>query len=117
MMKVTKAADPNQKDSIDKFKIKCSTVSGALGCFSEEDFAKKQYAQDEGHCQPLEKVPFPLPVHRRIGGLEMPVHRTAVDQVVHRRIGGLESIDDLEGFTGIVHRRIGGLENRYVRRR
>ena len=61
MMKVTKAADPNQKDSIDKFKIKCSTVSGALGCFSEEDFAKKQYAQDEGHCQPLEKVPFPLP--------------------------------------------------------
>ena len=29
--------------------------------FSEEDFAKKQYAQDKGHCQPLEKVPFPLP--------------------------------------------------------
>ena len=42
-------------------KIKCSTVSLALNCLEENDFKGKPYAQDEGHCQPLNKVPHPLP--------------------------------------------------------
>ena len=44
-----------------KVKLKCSTVSVALGCMTDEDFKTKVYAQDEGNCQPLEKVPHPLP--------------------------------------------------------
>ena len=42
-------------------KLKCSTVSVALGCMAEDDFKSKSYATDEGKCQPLNKVPHPLP--------------------------------------------------------
>ena len=42
-------------------KLKCSTVSVALGCMTESDFKTKSYAADDGQCQPLNKVPFPLP--------------------------------------------------------
>lgn len=43
-------------------KYKCSTVSKQLGCMSTEDFkGRPQYAQMEGHCQPVNRVPFPLP--------------------------------------------------------
>lgn len=46
---------------IEKFKVKCSTVSASLGCYLEDDFAKKPFAAEEGRCQPINKVPFPLP--------------------------------------------------------
>lgn len=42
------------------YKVKCSTTSSALGCMTEEDFKKKPYANEEGHCAPLTKVPFPI---------------------------------------------------------
>lgn len=41
--------------------LKCSTVSGAVGCMTDKDFQTKTYAGDDGRCQPVEKVPFPLP--------------------------------------------------------
>ena len=47
--------------NIEKFTLKCSTVSEALGCYLDTDFVKKPFAGDEGKCQPLNKVPFPLP--------------------------------------------------------
>lgn len=50
----------NGKD-VEKFKIKCSTVSVTLGCYLETDFAKKPFASDDGKCQDPSKVPFPLP--------------------------------------------------------
>jgi hypothetical protein len=46
---------------VEKFKIKCSTVSVSLGCYLEDDFAKKPFASEEGHCQNTNKVPHPLP--------------------------------------------------------
>ena len=48
--------NPNQKVG-----LKCSTVSGTVGCMTAADFATKSYAADDGHCQPTTKVPFPLP--------------------------------------------------------
>lgn len=50
---------------VEKFTVKCSTVSASLGCYMESDFIKKPFASEEGHCQPTSKVPFPLP---KIGG-------------------------------------------------
>ena len=41
--------------------IKCSTVSGAVGCLTQGDFQTKPYAGDDGRCQPTSKVPFPIP--------------------------------------------------------
>lgn len=41
--------------------LKCSTVSGSVGCMTDADFSKKSYAGDDGRCQPTDKVPFPLP--------------------------------------------------------
>ena len=46
---------------VEKFTVKCSTVSAALGCYLESDFIKKPFAAEEGKCQPTNKVPFPLP--------------------------------------------------------
>jgi hypothetical protein len=46
---------------VDKYVIKCSTASGSLGCYLESDFTKKPFASEEGHCQSVSKVPFPLP--------------------------------------------------------
>lgn len=47
--------------AVEKFTVKCSTVSQAVGCYLDKDFVKKPYAADEGKCQPVGKVPFPLP--------------------------------------------------------
>lgn len=44
-----------------KVALKCSTVSGSVGCLLQSDFATKPYAADDGQCQPTTKVPFPLP--------------------------------------------------------
>ena len=41
--------------------VKCSTVSGAVGCMLQTDFVKKPYASDDGKCQSVDKVPFPIP--------------------------------------------------------
>ena len=43
-------------------KIKCSTVSQGIGCLTEDEFkTKSTYSREDGNCQPVEKVPFPLP--------------------------------------------------------
>ena len=42
-------------------KVKCSTYSKATGCIRDEEFKTKSYATDDGRCQPVEKVPYPLP--------------------------------------------------------
>lgn len=48
------------KDKATTIKVKCSTVSAAVGCMTDEDFKSKIYAQDDGHCQSTNKVPFPV---------------------------------------------------------
>ena len=42
-------------------KVKCSTVSANTGCLEDSDFKTKPFASDDGHCQPSNKVPYPLP--------------------------------------------------------
>lgn len=42
-------------------KVKCSTVSANTGCLEDADFKTKPFASEDGHCQPMTKVPFPLP--------------------------------------------------------
>ncbi len=49
------------EDKRSMFGAKCSTVSEAVGCMTSNDFKGKAYAQEEGHCAPTTKVPFPLP--------------------------------------------------------
>jgi len=44
-----------------KVSIKCSTVSGAVGCMKQDEFEKKPFASDDGRCQDVTKVPFPIP--------------------------------------------------------
>jgi len=44
-----------------KLGLKCSTVSGAVGCLTDQEFATKSYAGDDGRCQETSKVPFPIP--------------------------------------------------------
>lgn len=51
----------NKDDPGQKMGIKCSTVSGSVGCLTDDDFAKKAYAGDDGRCQGTDKVPFPIP--------------------------------------------------------
>lgn len=41
--------------------VKCSTVSKNIGCLPEDEFKGKEYAAEDGHCQSVDKVPFPLP--------------------------------------------------------
>jgi len=44
-----------------KVAIKCSTVSGTVGCMRATDFQTKPYAADDGKCQDTTKVPFLIP--------------------------------------------------------
>jgi hypothetical protein len=39
--------------------LKCSTVSGTLGCWSKADFMLRSYANQEGQCD--SNLPHPLP--------------------------------------------------------
>ena len=48
-------------DKSKQIKIKCSTVSSATGCLEDADFKTKAFAAEDGHCQAVTKVPFPLP--------------------------------------------------------
>jgi hypothetical protein len=41
--------------------LKCSTISGAVGCLLDKDFQSKSYSGDDGRCQSVDKVPFPIP--------------------------------------------------------
>lgn len=54
------SVDMYNKDTGRTTKLKCSTVSVAVGCMTDDDFKGKVYAQDDGHCQPINKVPFPF---------------------------------------------------------
>lgn len=42
-------------------KLKCSTVSDSVGCRDDRDFKSSPYANEDGSCQPVSKVPHPLP--------------------------------------------------------
>ena len=42
-------------------KLKCSTVSDSVGCRTEGDFKGSPYANEDGTCAPLNRVPHPLP--------------------------------------------------------
>lgn len=42
-------------------KLKCSTVSDSVGCRIENDFKSSPYANEDGTCAPLNRVPHPLP--------------------------------------------------------
>lgn len=44
---------------VEKYKAKCSTVSGSLGCYLEDDFTSKPFARQENVCD--QKLPVPLP--------------------------------------------------------
>lgn len=57
IMKVTGAKKSEQE--IEKWKIKCSTASGTLGCYLDDDFAKKPFANEENKCN--KNLPYPLP--------------------------------------------------------
>lgn len=41
--------------------LKCSTVSLSIGCRESKDFKSSPYANDDGQCQPVAKVPHPIP--------------------------------------------------------
>ena len=41
--------------------FKCSTVSKAIGCIEQSEFVKKPFAIEDKSCQPVTKVPHPLP--------------------------------------------------------
>lgn len=42
-----------------KVSLKCSTVSAATGCMTDEDFKARSYASQDGQCDT--NLPFPLP--------------------------------------------------------
>lgn len=42
-------------------KLKCSTVSDSVGCRTDADFKASPYANEDGRCQSISKVPHPLP--------------------------------------------------------
>lgn len=44
---------------VEKYKVKCSTVSPSLGCYLESDFQTKPFAKQENQCD--KSLPFPLP--------------------------------------------------------
>lgn len=54
--KLVDRANPNVKVA-----LKCSTVSGTVGCMTQPDFQAKPYGTDDGTCQSTAKVPFPIP--------------------------------------------------------
>lgn len=43
---------------VEKYVAKCSTVSAALGCYLDKDFANKPFARQENRCD--SSLPFPL---------------------------------------------------------
>ena len=43
---------------VEKYVAKCSTVSGALGCYLDKDFTGKPFARQENRCDT--SLPFPI---------------------------------------------------------
>lgn len=50
------ANDPSRKVA-----LKCSTVSDSVGCREAVDFKTSPYANEDGSCRAVSKVPHPLP--------------------------------------------------------
>ena len=46
-------------DKGEKVALKCSTVSAATGCMTDDDFKSRSYASQDGKCN--DEIPFPLP--------------------------------------------------------
>lgn len=51
--------NPNSPSA--KISLKCSTVSDSVGCREAVDFKTSPYANEDGRCQAVSKVPHPLP--------------------------------------------------------
>lgn len=51
--------DAKGRPVIEKYKVKCSTVSANLGCYLDDDFKQKPFAEQENQCN--NELPFPLP--------------------------------------------------------
>lgn len=51
--------NPNNPQA--KVSLKCSTVSDSVGCREGNDFKASPFAGEDGKCQPVTKVPHPLP--------------------------------------------------------
>lgn len=51
----------NTKTAVVATKLKCSTVSDSVGCRMDSDFKSSPYANEDGRCQAVTKVPHPLP--------------------------------------------------------
>lgn len=48
-----------ERQTVEKYKVVCSTVSTAIGCFLDKDFEKTPHAKEENQCN--KSLPFPLP--------------------------------------------------------
>lgn len=48
-----------EKGTSEKYKVVCSTVSTAIGCFLEKDFEATPHAKEANQCNAT--LPFPLP--------------------------------------------------------
>lgn len=51
----------NPNNPQQKVSLKCSTVSDSVGCREANDYKTSPYANEDGRCQPVTKVPHPLP--------------------------------------------------------
>lgn len=51
----------NPNNPAQKINLKCSTVSDSVGCREANDFKTSPYANEDGRCQAVTKVPHPLP--------------------------------------------------------
>ncbi len=51
----------NPNNPAQKIALKCSTVSDSVGCREANDFRMSPFANEDGSCQPVTKVPHPLP--------------------------------------------------------
>lgn len=51
----------NVNNPAHRVSIKCNTVSDSVGCREALDFKSSSYANEEGQCQSVTKVPHPIP--------------------------------------------------------
>lgn len=47
------------RQTVEKYKVVCSTTSATLGCYLEADFQKLPYAKTQNSCDT--KLPYPIP--------------------------------------------------------
>jgi hypothetical protein len=48
-----------EKQTVEKYKVMCSTVSTTVGCYLRQDFEKTLHAKEENLCN--KSIPHPLP--------------------------------------------------------